>query len=46
MCATASNRRDAGARGLNVPHRIIFAKAYPFEILDHSFFLKDILMGR
>lgn len=24
-----------------MPHRIAFAKAYPFAILDHSFFLKD-----
>ena len=24
-----------------MPHRIAFAKAYPFSILDHSFFLKD-----
>jgi hypothetical protein len=24
-----------------LPHRIAFAKAYPFAILDHSFFLKD-----
>jgi hypothetical protein len=24
-----------------LPHRIVHAKAYPFAILDHSFFLKD-----
>lgn len=24
-----------------MPHRIVHAKAYPFAILDHSFFLKD-----